>query len=176
MTPATIRRVEPGAAAPLVPALARLLIDCVDAGASVSFMHPLDEVRAQAFWRGVADGVDRGERALLVATDADGTLVGTVHIVLALPENQPHRGDVAKLLVHPRARRRGIAEALMAAVDREARAERRSLLVLDTVSGGDAERLYARLGWQRCGVIPDFALFPRGGLCSTTVFYKALPS
>lgn len=176
MTPATIRRVETSAAAPLVPALARLLIDCVDAGASVSFMHPLDEARAQAFWRGVADGVDRGERALLVALDADGTLVGTVHIVLALPENQPHRGDVAKLLVHPRARRRGIAEALMAAVDREARAERRSLLVLDTVTGGDAERLYARLGWQRCGVIPDFALFPRGGLCSTTVFYKVLPS
>ena len=176
MNPVTVRRVEPGAAAPLVPALARLLIECVEAGASVSFMHPLSEARAQAFWRGIADGVDCGERALLVATDAGGALVGTVHIVLALPENQPHRGDVAKLLVHPHARRRGVAGALMAAVDREARAEGRSLVVLDTVTGGDAERLYTRLGWSRCGVIPDFALFPRGGLCSTTVFYKALPA
>jgi GNAT superfamily N-acetyltransferase len=177
MTPAArIRRVEPGAAEPLVPALARLLIACVDTGASVSFMHPLSDDRARAFWQGVAEGVGRHERVLLVAEDAAGALLGTVQIVLALPQNQPHRGDVAKLLVHPHARRQGIAAALMTAVDREARAERRSLLVLDTVTGGDAERLYPRLGWQRCGVIPDFALFPRGGLCSTTVFYKPLPS
>jgi GNAT superfamily N-acetyltransferase len=176
MTPAIrIRRVEPGEAAGLVPALSHLLIACVDAGASVSFMHPLSEERALAFWRGVADGVARHERVLLVAEDGDAQLVGTVQIVLALPENQPHRGDVAKLLVHPRARRQGIAAALMGGVDRQARAEGRSLLVLDTVTGGDAERLYARAGWQRCGVIPDFALFPRGGLCSTTVFYKPLP-
>lgn len=172
----SIRRVEPGAAAPLVPALARLLIACVDAGASVSFMHPLSEERAQAFWRGVADGVELGERVLLVAEDAAGEVIGTVQIVLSLPENQPHRGDVAKLLVHPRARRHGIAEALMRAVEHEAHAAHRSLLVLDTVTGGDAERLYTRLGWERCGVIPDYALFPRGGLCSTTVFYKPLPA
>lgn len=177
MTPAArIRRVEPGAAAPLVPALARLLIACVDAGASVGFMHPLSDERAQAFWRGVADGVDRHERVLLVAEDADGELLGTVQIVLALPQNQPHRGDVAKLLVHPHARRQGIAAALMTAADRQARAEGRSLLVLDTVTGGDAERLYTRLGWQRCGVIPGFALFPDGEPCSTTVFYKPVPS
>jgi len=174
--PVRIRRVADDAAAPLVPALARLLIDCVEAGASVSFMHPLGEARAQAFWRGVAEGVARHERVLLVAEDGDGALVGTVQVVLALPENQPHRGDVAKLLVQPGARRQGTAAALMAAADREARHEGRTLLVLDTVTGGDAERLYARLGWQRCGVIPDFALFPRGGLCSTTVFYKALPA
>lgn len=173
---ASLRRVAPGDAAPLVPALSRLLIDCVEAGASVSFMHPLSVERAQAFWQGVADGVDRGERVLLVAEDVDGVAIGTVQLVLSLPENQPHRGDVAKLLVHPTARRRGIAAALMAAVDREAIAEGRSLLVLDTVTGGDAERLYPRLGWQRCGVIPGYALFPRGGLCSTTVFYKPLPA
>lgn len=172
---ARIRRVEPGDAAALVPALSRLLIACVDAGASVSFMHPLTDAQAHAFWRGVADGVDRHERVLLVAEDGDGELAGTVQIVLAMPQNQPHRGDVAKLLVQPHARRQGIAAALMAAVDREARAEGRSLLVLDTVTGGDAERLYPRLGWQRCGEIPGFALFPRGGLCSTTVFYKPLP-
>lgn len=173
--PVHIRRVGADDTTALVPALARLLIDCVEAGASVSFMHPLGEARAQAFWRGVAEGVARRERVLLVAERADGTLVGTVHLVLALPENQPHRGDVAKLLVHPAARRHGVAAALMAAVDQEAQAEGRSLLVLDTVTGCDAERLYARLGWQRCGVIPDYALFPRGGLCSTTVFYKSLP-
>lgn len=169
-----IHRVEPGTAAALVPSLARLLIACVDAGASVSFMHPLDDERAQAFWRSVADGVDRLERVLLVAEDDGGRLLGTVQIVLAMPENQPHRGDVAKLLVHPEARRQGVAAELMRSVEREARAEGRSLLVLDTVTGGDAERLYPRLGWQRSGVIPGYALFPRGGLCSTTVFYKAL--
>ena len=171
---ARIRRVEPGTAAALVPALSRLLIACVDAGASVSFMHPLDDERAQAFWRGVADGVDRFERVLLVAEDEGGRLLGTVQLVLAMPENQPHRGDVAKLLVQPEARRQGIAAALMTSVEREACAEGRSLLVLDTVTGGDAERLYPRLGWQRSGVIPGYALFPRGGLCSTTVFYKAI--
>lgn len=175
-TPAAvrIRRVEPEGARRLVPALARLLVDCVDAGASVGFMHPLEPPRAQAFWHQVVEGVEQHDRVLLVAEDGDGALVGTVQLVLSLPENQPHRGDVAKLLVAPRARRQGIAAALLAAMEREARAERRALLVLDTVTGGDAERLYERAGWQRCGVIPGFALFPRGGLCSTTVFYKAL--
>jgi GNAT superfamily N-acetyltransferase len=171
-----IRRLQAADAAAQIPALARLRIACVDAGASVSFMHPLKRERAEAFWRGVAEGVAQGERALLIAEDDTGDAIGTVQIVLALPENQPHRGDIAKLLVHPRARRRGIAAALMAAADDEARAEHRMLLVLDTVTGGDAERLYARLGWQRCGVIPDYALLPRGGLCSTTVFYKRLQS
>ena len=171
-----LRCVAPAEAAGLVPALAQLLIACVDAGASVSFMHPLTRDRAEAFWRGVADAAARGERILLVATDPSGTLVGTVQVVLALPENQPHRGDIAKLLVHPRSRRQGIAAALMDAADAAARAAGKSLLVLDTVTGGDAERLYPRLGWQRCGEIPDYALWPRGGLCSTTIFYKALVS
>jgi GNAT superfamily N-acetyltransferase len=171
---ALVRRLNPDAAAASVPALARLLIDCVEAGASVSFMWPLSADRAEAFWSGVADGVAKGERVLLVAEDAGG-LVGTVQLVLALPENQPHRGDIAKLLVAPRARRRGIAAALMNAADDAARAAGKTLLVLDTVTGGDAERLYPRLGWQRCGVIPDYALWPRGGFCATTVFFKALP-
>jgi GNAT superfamily N-acetyltransferase len=170
----TLRRVQPDEAQALVPALARLLIDCVEAGASVSFMWPLPAERAEAFWSGVAEGVGKGERILLVAEDAAG-LVGTVQLVLALPENQPHRGDIAKLLVAPRARRRGIAAALMNAADAAARDAGKTLLVRDTVTGGDAERLYPRLGWQRCGVIPDYALWPRGGFCATTVFYKALP-
>ena len=154
--------------------LAQVLCDCVEGGASVGFMRPLSIERAEAFWRGVAAGVARGERALLVAEDASGVIVGTVQLVLAQPENQPHRADVAKMLVHRRARRAGLGAALMRAAEHMAAEEGKSLLVLDTVTGGDAERLYARLGWQRCGVIPGYALWPNGGLCATTVFFKPL--
>jgi GNAT superfamily N-acetyltransferase len=152
--------------------LAQLLIDCVDGGASVSFMHPLPLDKAERFWRGIAEGIARGERALLVTEDAGG-ISGTVQLVLDQPENQPHRADVSKMLVHRRARRRGLGEALLRAVEQVARDCGKSLLVLDTASG-DAERLYGRLGWQRCGVIPGFALWPRGGPCDTTVFYRTL--
>jgi len=172
---ATIRRSRPADAAADVPALADVLIACVEGGASVSFMLPLTRERAEAFWRGVTEGAARGDRILLVAEDTAGAIVGTVQVLLSMPENQPHRGEIAKLLVHPRVRRRGIAAALMHAADDGAWAAGKSLLVLDTVTGGDAERLYPRLGWQRCGVIPDYALWPHGGLCSTTVFYKSLP-
>jgi GNAT superfamily N-acetyltransferase len=137
-------------------------------------MHPMTRDKANAFWRGVAEGVARGERALLVAQDEAGAIVGTVQLILGLPENQPHRADVAKMLVHRRARRQGIGRRLMQAVDATARDEGRSLLVLDTLTGGDAERLYARAGWQRVGVIPNYALEPNGRLCSTTYFYKDL--
>jgi GNAT superfamily N-acetyltransferase len=154
--------------------LAELLIDCVDGGASVSFMHPLAPDRAHAFWHGVAEGVARGERALLVAEDADG-IAGTVQLVLAQPENQPHRADLAKMLVHRRARRLGLGEALMRAAEAVALDCGKTLLVLDTVDGSDAERLYRRLGWQSCGVIPGYALWPQGGLCATHVFYRPLP-
>jgi ribosomal protein S18 acetylase RimI-like enzyme len=152
-------------------ALAAVLIDCVEGGASVSFMLPLTPERALAFWRRVADGVHAGERALLVAEDAQG-IVGTVQLVLDQPENQPHRADVAKMLVHRRGRRQGIGEALMREAQAVARASGKTLLVLDTVSGGDAERLYQRLGWQRAGEIPDYALFPHGALCATTYYYR----
>ncbi len=169
----SVRRVGPNEAAACVEALADVLIDCVEGGASVSFMWPLPRERALAFWRGVAEGVARGERVLLVAEDAEG-IVGTVQLVTGLPENQPHRADVAKMLVHRRARRRGIAQRLMAAVDAEARAERRTVLVLDTVTGGDAERLYERAGWQRVGMVPNYALMPDGRFCGTTFFHKQL--
>ena len=152
--------------------LALLLIDCVEGGASVSFMHPLPLAKALDFWRGVADSATRGERALLIAEDASG-IAGTVQVILAQPDNQPHRGDVAKMLVHRRARRRGLGDALMQAAEQLAAEQGKSLLVLDTASA-DAERLYARLGWQRCGVIPGYALLPHGGLCDTTYFYKEL--
>ena len=153
--------------------LADILIDCVERGASVSFMHPLSRERAEAFWASVAESVARGERILLAA-ELDGEIVGTVQVVFAGEENQPHRADIAKMLVHGRARRRGIAERLMRAAEDAARATGRTVLLLDTVTGGDAERLYARIGWTRVGVIPNYALFPDGRPCATTFFYKAL--
>jgi GNAT superfamily N-acetyltransferase len=157
-----------------VEALADLLVDAVDDGASVGFMYPLEKAKAVAFWRRVADGVAAGERALLIAEDDGGAIVGTVHLMLALPENQPHRADLTKMLVHPRARRRGLGAALMAGAEAMARDCGRTLLVLDTVTGSDAERLYARLGWVRVGEIPEFALLSHGGLWGTTVFFKKL--
>jgi GNAT superfamily N-acetyltransferase len=156
-----------------VRSLADLLIDCVEGGASVSFMHPLARSKAEDFWRRVASGVANGERALLVAEDARG-IAGTVQLILAQPDNQPHRADVSKMLVHRRARRHGVGAALMRAVESLARDCGKSLLVLDTVTGSDAERLYTRLGWQRCGVVPGYALLPEGGLCDATFFYREL--
>lgn len=156
-----------------IQGLADLLIDSIDGGASVSFMHPLAPAKAQAFWRRIAAGVAAGERALLVAEDDTG-IVGTVQLVLDQPENQPHRADLSKMLVHRRARRQGLGAALMLAAEQMARDCGKTLLVLDTVTGSDAERLYARLGWIRVGVIPNFALLSRGGLWGTTVFYKEL--
>lgn len=154
--------------------LAQVLVDCVAGGASVSFMAPLSLERALTYWQDVAAGVARGERVLLVAEDAEG-ICGTVQLVLDLPENQPHRADVSKMLVHRRARRRGVGAALMQAIEMEAPAHGRTLLVLDTASA-DAERLYERQGWLRCGHIPGFALLPQGGLCATTLFYRQLPT
>lgn len=153
-------------------ALADVLIDCVDGGASVTFMHPLTLARALGFWRDVAEGAAQGRRTLLVAEDEEG-IVGTVQLVLDQPENQPHRADLSKMLVHRRARRHGVGDALMRAVEQAAREAGKSLLVLDTASD-DAERLYTRHGWQRCGTIPGFALLPYGGLCATTLFYKQI--
>jgi GNAT superfamily N-acetyltransferase len=152
--------------------LAALLIDCVNGGASVGFMHPLPVDPARAFWHRVADDVAAGTRALLVAEDRHGIL-GTVQLVLAQPDNQPHRADLCKMLVHRRARRLGVGAALMQAAEDLARECGKSLLVLDTSSDA-AARLYARQGWQRCGEIPGYALLPEGGLCATTFFYRWL--
>ncbi len=169
-----VRRVGASEATACVEALADVLIDCVEGGASVSFMLPLPRAKAVAFWRSVADSVARGERVLLVAEDGAGQILGTVQLVLAMPDNQPHRGEVAKMLVHRKARRRGIAQRLLAAIDEEARKEGRTVLLLDTVTGSDAERLYEHAGWQRVGVIPKYALLPTGEFCATTFFYKHL--
>src|SRR5689334_19814888 len=147
-----------------IDGLADVLIDCVEGDASVSFMHPLSRDRAVAFWRRVAAGVAAGERALLVAED-EGGICGTVQLILDLPENQPHRADLAKMLVHRRARRQGLGAALMRAAEGVAKECGRTLLVLDAVTGGEAARLYERLGWVRVGDVPNFALMPRGGYC-----------
>lgn len=151
--------------------LAQVLKDCVDGGASVGFVQPFAIDQARAFWRSVAQALQRGERALLVAEDEAQRIVGTVQLVLAQPPNQPHRADVSKLLVHRRARRQGLAEALMRAVEPLARQHGKTLLVLDTASDS-AARLYERLGWHKVGLIPGYALLPEGGLCDTIYYYN----
>jgi len=158
-----------------IDALAELLIDCVEGGASVSFMHPLSRAQAVAFWRSVADGVAHNERALLVAEDALG-ICGTVQLVLAQPDNQPHRADLSKMLVSRRVRRMGLGAALMTAAESMAADCGKSLLVLDTITDSTAARLYERLGWTRVGEIPDYALMPYGGLSGTTVYYRRIPT
>lgn len=164
---------EPG----LAEALAAVLQDCVAGGASVGFMDGLEPGRAVAFWAGALAAAGRGERTLLVAEDgATGAVVGTVQVLLAMPDNQPHRAEVAKMLVSRAARRRGVGEALMRAAEAAARQAGRSLLILDTVSGSPAARLYERLGWVRVGDVPGYALWPDGRPCSTTFYYRDLDS
>jgi ribosomal protein S18 acetylase RimI-like enzyme len=170
---------EAAAIAPLtgapetLDALAEILVETVASGGSVSFMHPLAPERARRFWTDSLAAAARGERVVLGAHDA-GRLVATVTLHLDCPENQPHRGDIAKLMTRVSHRGRGIARALMAAAERVAVARGRTLLVLDTAVEDGAGGLYERLGWQKVGVIPDYALKPRGGLSGTVVYYKRI--
>ena len=154
-----------------MPALAGVLLYCVAGGASVSFMASLTREEAEAFFGNAVREVEQGRCILLAAFHGD-ELVGTVQIVAAAAPNQPHRADVAKLLVHRSARGSGVGRSLMEAVEDAARNSGKTLLVLDTTTGDSAERLYARLGWTRLGVIPNYALYPDGRPCATTVFYK----
>jgi GNAT superfamily N-acetyltransferase len=167
-----VRAVGAGEARRLVPSLADILVDCVAGGASVSFMAPYTRADAAAFWSKVIDDAEAGSVSLVVA-EIDGEPVGTVQVAYDMPPNQPHRGEVRKLLVHRKARGRGIGKAMMRAAEQEAIARGRSLLCLDTASAA-AEHIYAELGWQRVGVIPDFALLPDGAFCDTTIFYKRI--
>ena len=171
--PIEIRRLDAAQARAELDELAAVLVDCVDGGASVSYMETFSQADARDAFGGFVDEVAQGRRLLLAAYDA-GRLVGTVQVILALPPNQPHRGEIAKLLVHRAARKRGIASRLMEAAEVEARAEGKTLLVLDTVTGDPAERLYERLGWTKVGVIPGYALYPDGRPCATTVFWKEI--
>ncbi len=166
-----IRRLAMPGAQDAASALAEVLVDCVVGGASVSFMANLTRADALAFWQGEIDAGDG--RAILVAED-DAGIFGVVQVIPAWPPNQPHRADISKMLVHRRGRRRGAAEALLAAAEDAAREMNRTVLVLDTVTGGAAEQLYEKRGWTRVGVIPDYALMPDGAMAATTVFYKAL--
>ena len=168
----TVRVLSGEEALAQVSALSDVLVDCVHAGASVSFMAPLSREKAERFWQGVAAGVVAGERVLLVAEEGADVL-GTVQLVVGQPENQPHRADVSKMLVRSASRRRGIGGKLMRAVEEEARRAGKTLLVLDTASA-EAERLYERSDWTRVGVVPGYALFPDGEPCDTAYYYKPL--
>lgn len=168
-----IRLLDAPAATDALPDLIAILVDCVNGGASVGFMNPFGPADAAPWWQGVIAEVAAG-RTMLFAAVEDGRVVGTAQLIPATKPNQPHRADVSKLLVRSSARGRGLGAALMHAVEEEARHRNLRLLVLDTATGSDAERLYPRVGWERTGVIPDYALWPDGGLCDTTVFYKRL--
>jgi GNAT superfamily N-acetyltransferase len=168
-----IRRLDGAELQVHLDGLAAVLADCVAGGASVSYMAPFSHEQARAAFAGFAAEVDLGHRLILAAFAGD-RLVGTVQVILALPPNQPHRAEIAKLLVHRSVRRHGVARLLMEHAEAEARAAGKTLLVLDAVTGGDAARLYDRLGWTTVGVIPGYALYPDGRPCDTTVFWKAL--
>ncbi|ENS4775859.1 TPA: N-acetyltransferase family protein [Klebsiella variicola] len=158
-----------------LPALSDILASCVNGGASVSFMLPFSAQTATTFWQHTADSVAAGERIVLAALDADERPVGTVQLITRQPENQPHRADVAKLLVHQNARRQGIANALMSELEHVARQEGKTVLVLDTAAGSGAEQFYVRCGWEKVGEIPRYALMPDGEMTATSLFYKFLP-
>jgi len=156
-----------------VAGLSEVLCDCVEGGASVSFMLPMPREKAAAYWRSLAPAVTREECLVLAAREDSGAMLGTVTLLLKQPENQPHRADLAKMLVHRRARRAGLGARLLAAAEDAALRAGRTLLVLDTADAA-AARLYQRAGWQLVGAIPDYALWPQGGRCATNVFYKKL--
>jgi GNAT superfamily N-acetyltransferase len=153
--------------------LADVLVDCVEGGASVSFMSPFSRDSALGFFRKVAGSVAAGDTVLLAAK-LGGKIVGTVQLGLDTPPNQTHRAEIKKMLVHRAARGRGIGAALMAHVEEEARRRGRWLLVLDTVPGESGHRLYLRAGWTQTGLVPDYALFPDGRLCDTAIMWKRL--
>jgi GNAT superfamily N-acetyltransferase len=168
-----IRRLDATELHAQLDALAAVLYDCVAAGASVGYMAPFSHAEAREAYAAWAAEAERGRR-LVMAAFVNGYLVGTVQVVLALMPNQPHRGEIVKLLVHRSARKRGIAGLLMEGAEAEARAEGKTLLVLDAVTGGDASRLYERMDWVTVGVVPDFALYPDGRPCDTTYYWKAI--
>lgn len=153
--------------------LAEILVACVEGGASVSFLPPLPLDAARAYMRGVAQGVAAG-RCILLAAWAGGVLSGTVRVQLDTPQNQPHRAEICKMLVHPDARRHGLGQSLMLAAEAAAAEAGRTLLTLDTFTGGAGERLYRRLGWTEAGVIPGYSLDAAGRPEATTLFYKRL--
>jgi ribosomal protein S18 acetylase RimI-like enzyme len=171
-TPA-IETLPADAAEAALPALTDILADCVAQGASVGFMADSTLAEYEAFWRGVVEEVAAG-RTILLAVRSDNGIVATAQVQLIAKRNQPHRAEIAKVLVHSQARRQGLGEALMRAAEAHARAAGRDLLVLDTDEASAARRLYNRLGWTEVGTIPRYALMPDGSDCGSTFFYKDL--
>ena len=168
-----MKRLDAATARDAVGELAAVLVDAVEGGDSVSFMAGFGIADARAFYESLLPELEGGTRVLLAAY-VDGGVVGTVQLVHAWPPNSRHRADVAKLLVHRRARGRGVGRALMERLEEEARADGKTLLILDTVSERAADRLYERLGWTRLGTVPDYARDPDGSFCDATFFYKHL--
>jgi ribosomal protein S18 acetylase RimI-like enzyme len=154
-------------------ALSEILVEVVANGGSVSFMHPLPLESADAFWEAALSAAARGQRIVLGASEAE-TLIGTVSLLLDCPPNQPHRAEIAKLMIRPSHRGRGVAKALVRAAERLAVERARTLLVLDTAADGGASGLYEGLGFTLAGVIPDYALKPHGGLTPTMIYWKRL--
>jgi acetyltransferase len=156
------------------PALVALLKDAVDSGASVGFLPPLAEAEGEAYWRSVAETVRDGSCVLVGARAADGTLVGTAQLLLATRPNGSHRAEVAKVIVHTKARRRGIGRALMRAIEERARGLGRTTLVLDTRRGDPSEQLYTAVGYILAGVIPRYARSADGALDPSAFYYRLL--
>lgn len=156
-----------------LPELIVVLRDAVDDGASVGYIAPLGDAEALAFWQGVVKALQGNDRVLFVARD-EGRIVGTVQLSLERRPNGNHRGEVSKLLVHTSARNKGVGRTLMVALEVYARQAQRSLLVLDTVLGCVAEGLYYKLGFERAGIIPQYALSSGGMFEPTVVMYKQL--
>jgi ribosomal protein S18 acetylase RimI-like enzyme len=156
-----------------VAALADLLIETVANRGSIGFMHPVSPAKAVAFWGGALAAADRGQRVVLGAFDGTD-LAGTVSLLLDCPENQPHRGEIAKMMTAVRFRGRGVASKLLREAERIAVERGRTLLILDTAEQEGAAGLYEKMGYQRTGLIPDFALMPYGGLTGTIVYWKRI--
>jgi GNAT superfamily N-acetyltransferase len=174
MTTHTTRILTPQQAQARRAELVELLVDAVEGGACVNFVWPMTRAKAEAWWAGALASHARGERLILTA-EATARLDGTVQIILAPQENQAFRADIAKLLVHRRARRQGLGAALMQAAEAEARRIGRTLLTLDTEAASAAAQLYARLGWIKYGEIPAYATSPDNRTRETaSFFYKAL--
>jgi len=172
--PVRIEKLDSDGLAAVIPALCTLLEDCVQDGASIGFLWPMDEGEAESFWRSCLTPVADGMRVLLVARGEAGAVVGTAQLDMAVRSNGRHRAEVMKLMVHPSARRRGIARALMQAIEDEARRMDRTTLVLDTNDGAEAEHLYRSLGWTFVGGIPKYALLTDGTPHKNAIYYKLL--
>ncbi|MGK2851954.1 MAG: N-acetyltransferase family protein [Candidatus Limnocylindrales bacterium] len=169
----TVEPLDPDAYEAAIPALADLVVDAVAGGASINFLSDVTPAFAAVWWRARLDEILDGTTTLFVARDGD-RIVGSTLLMRSTNANSPHRAEIGKVIVHRSARRRGLARALMTAAEELARTEGRWMLVLDTVTGSDADEMYRALGWQETGIVPDYALLPDGRPWPATFFWKDL--